>query len=287
MNENLVQKNSIGIMQGRLTPSRGRGIQFFPFDEWQSEFKKAAKLGLDEIEFIFDYDRYTENPLWTDTGVSEIKRVIVDSGVTVCHVCADFFMRKPFFKNPENVTEGRKILQRLIRNAARVGIKNMDLPILLEALPENRKDEVLLRRFLTPCMEIAKKSGLTISLETNYSPDTFSAFVDSFEDTCIRANYDSGNSIMAGYDCRKEIPSLGVRIANVHIKDGTPGGSTVPLGFGSVDFGALFHELKKIKYFGSLIFQVMRGLDGEEEKTIKEQITFLRRFIDVYMSTKI
>ena len=30
---------SFGIMQGRLTPSQGKGIQFFPFDHWEKEFE--------------------------------------------------------------------------------------------------------------------------------------------------------------------------------------------------------------------------------------------------------
>ena len=47
---------SIGIMQGRLTQPKGRGIQFFPFDNWIEEFKVAKEIGLKEIEFIFDYD---------------------------------------------------------------------------------------------------------------------------------------------------------------------------------------------------------------------------------------
>ena len=50
--------HQIGIMQGRLTCPKGRGIQFFPFDNWENEFYKAEKLGLDEIEFIFDFDDY-------------------------------------------------------------------------------------------------------------------------------------------------------------------------------------------------------------------------------------
>ena len=46
---------SFGIMQGRLTPANGRGIQFFPFENWENEFMDCARIGLDEIEWIFDY----------------------------------------------------------------------------------------------------------------------------------------------------------------------------------------------------------------------------------------
>ena len=66
---------SIGIMQGRLTPRGPKPIQFFPFDNWQNEFKDAVEIGINEIEFIFDFDRFEENPLWSDPGISPMNTV--------------------------------------------------------------------------------------------------------------------------------------------------------------------------------------------------------------------
>ena len=88
----------IGIMQGRLVLPKGRGIQFFPFaelrsshasakasafDEWRQEFKVASEIKLDEIDFIFDLDRYQENPLWTKEGIANVQEAIAGSGVKV------------------------------------------------------------------------------------------------------------------------------------------------------------------------------------------------------------
>ena len=69
----------IGIIQGRLTPSRGRGLQFSPFEEWKQEFHVGKEIGIQEIEWIFDYERYEENPIWTETGCWEICEVIEDT----------------------------------------------------------------------------------------------------------------------------------------------------------------------------------------------------------------
>ena len=85
-----------GIMQGRLTESKGRGIQFFPFEHWREEFDMGKVLGLDEIEFIFDYDRYQDNPLWHDHGEA-VGAAAEESGVQICSVCFDYFMRRAFF----------------------------------------------------------------------------------------------------------------------------------------------------------------------------------------------
>lgn len=59
---------NFGIMQGRLTKPKGRGIQFFPFENWENEFWIAKEIGLNEIEWIFDFDNFKENPLWTSEG---------------------------------------------------------------------------------------------------------------------------------------------------------------------------------------------------------------------------
>ena len=56
-------KTQIGIMQGRLTETKGRGIQFFPFENWENEFKVGKGVGIKEIEFIFDYNDYKNKHL--------------------------------------------------------------------------------------------------------------------------------------------------------------------------------------------------------------------------------
>jgi sugar phosphate isomerase/epimerase len=43
--------HKIGIIQGRLTPPKGRGIQFFSFNEWIEEFKKTVSLGKGNANF--------------------------------------------------------------------------------------------------------------------------------------------------------------------------------------------------------------------------------------------
>ena len=52
MNKN-IQNNSIGIMQGRLSPPLNGMIQSFPKDTWRDEFNIASEVGFDAIEIIF------------------------------------------------------------------------------------------------------------------------------------------------------------------------------------------------------------------------------------------
>src|SRR6187549_3224184 len=82
----------IGVMQGRLSPRPAGKLQEFPWHSYRDEFAKAARLGLHSIEWIFEAPRFEENPLWTEAGREEIRELVVQSGVHVQSVCADYFM---------------------------------------------------------------------------------------------------------------------------------------------------------------------------------------------------
>ena len=71
----------IGIMQGRLLPKHKGRYQAHPLGYWQDEFILAKKLDLDLIEFIFDYNDYTLNPLMSVSGIEKIQRHINETGV--------------------------------------------------------------------------------------------------------------------------------------------------------------------------------------------------------------
>ena len=65
----------IGILQGRLTASNGRGIQFFPTENWENEFELAKKIGFECMELLVKKDSYDKNPLWSRGGVEKTKRL--------------------------------------------------------------------------------------------------------------------------------------------------------------------------------------------------------------------
>ena len=275
---------SIGVMQGRLTPPKGRGIQFFPFEEWEEEFEKAAGLGLDEIEFIFDLERYEENPLWTDAGVARINSLKRQFGIRVNHVCADFFMRQPFFRVDEKTRqENVKVLERLIFQAAKIGARSIEIPLLDNSSLKTEEEEELFARSLEGCIWPAAALNIFISLETDLPPDVFRKLMTRFNGWVVGAVYDSGNSSSLGYDPYEEVTVLWDYISNVHIKDRIFGGSTVPLGTGSANFAKLFMGLKKINYQGGFTLQAARGEEGSEVKIIQEQTVFLKKLISYYL----
>ena len=105
----------IGIMQGRLLPKYKNRYQAHPIGYWENEFPIASKLGLDSIEFIFDYNDIEKNPLLNTSGIKKILQVQNMTGVSVRSICADYFMEAPIHSNDNKVTDkSLNILEKLI-----------------------------------------------------------------------------------------------------------------------------------------------------------------------------
>ena len=278
---------SYGIMQGRLTAPLGRGIQFFPFGNWEKEFYQAKDLGLNEIEFIFDFERYEENPLWSRSGIEALKKVMEETGVKVHSVCFDYFMRRAFFKKDGDEkqklrVENAQILQHILNAMKELGIGLIEIPLVDDSSLGNEKNKEEFRRFI---LEIAAQTDneIKFGLETDLPPKEFETFLKDINLDGIGANYDSGNSSGLGYDMYEEVTTLGSNIFNIHIKDRVYKGTTVELGTGSADFHGLFKGLKEIGYTGAFILQAARGEEGKESENIAKQIRFVKEYVDRYL----
>lgn len=283
--ENAITGFPVGTMQGRLTQSRGRGIQFFPFENWEEEFRAASAIGIEEIEFIFDEDRYVENPLWSAEGLGRIRELMDATGVRVRHICADFFMRRPFFRVDTKIREENiKILRRLIRAAHALSCAGIEIPLVDHSSIRTPEEEALLIDALRSCLPLAYELNIALGLEIDYPPQKFLRLLEEIKDPLVRANYDSGNSSGLGYDAREEMQTYGRFVSNVHIKDRELGGSTVALGTGNANFNQLFGGLREVGYRGSFILQVARGPDGKEVETVRDQATFVRSYIRKYLA---
>lgn len=277
--------HKIGIMQGRLTPPNGRGIQFFPGGdgEWQEEFKRAQKLGLKAIDFNFDLDRYEENPLWTEKGIKEIKSMISLSGVPVTYITADFFMRRPFFRiDAKSRKENERIFMKLMEAAEKIGTKYIEMPILDNSSIETAEE----RKIFVDVMQRALKKaprGMTISLEGDLSPESFLNLLGEIGDSRVKIVYDIGNRTGQGYSPENEIPLLHEHITHIHMKDKKFRGKTVPLGTGSSNFALIFKALANTGFKGDFILQAARGEDGKEIETVSGYKKFTEGLIRKYL----
>ena len=82
-----------GMVQGRLTQSPPGYLQWFPQDSWQDEFNTAASIGVNYIELISEVQHNSENPIWTDAGISKIKQLVKDNDLTLHALCNDYIIK--------------------------------------------------------------------------------------------------------------------------------------------------------------------------------------------------
>lgn len=262
---------SIGIIQGRLTPSLGRGVQFFPRNEgeWENEFSVAAKIGLAHIEWVWDTP---ENPLMDLDFRAKVRTRIAETGVPVKGVDLQFITKTDFAEISDAA------LQTICQAIADIHGAAIEPPLLEGSTLLDHKTRATRIARLARFAEIAKEYGLSLHLETDLPPAEYGKLLTEMPE--ILVVYDSGNSASMGYSVDEEWNTYAPRIKNVQIKDRPRGGSTVPLGQGSTDFAALFKKMKEIGYTGLVTLQAARGEDGHEEETIRNYIEFVKNIYE-------
>lgn len=279
-----IAMNKIGIMQGRLSPPINNKIQAFPQHAWEEEFFTAKQIGFKSIEFIFEKQNYKNNPLWTDEGLDKINQLVDCTGVSVDHVCADYFMECPFIRVSEEEREKSiNILKVLIKRCARIGIKGIEIPMVDNSKIETESEKEVVVKSLRKIIPIIEEDSMETGLETSLAPLEFKDLLEKINHPLIKANYDTGNSASLGYDTREEIIALGKWISNVHIKDRILNGKTVPLGTGNADFDKSFWAFKEINYSGAFILQAARA-DGDEIENAKRNYEFVKNLVSKYLT---
>jgi hexulose-6-phosphate isomerase len=261
----------IAVMQGRLLPPSDGCFQCFPKKQWREEFPLAEAAGLDAIEWIFDSPGESENPMGTDEGLAEMRRLSEEHGIAVVSVCADYFMERPLVNASAAESEERiEKLRWLLERCKALGVRRVVIPFVDNSRIENDADEARAVELLGRVLGDAEKANTELHLETSLDPQRFRSLLDKLPHPYLKANYDSGNSSSLGYDVKEEIAAYGDRIGSVHIKDRVRGGGTVPLGTGDADIPVLLAELFRIGYSGDFVMQIARSEAGQELAWIRQ-----------------
>ncbi len=272
----------IGIIQGRLTQPIDGKIQCFPWGFWEKEFETAKEIGIDAIGWIFEEDRWQENPLWTEDGRKKLKEIIDQTGVIIEYLCADYFMEHPFIRvSEEEYKTTCTMLSDVIERAADLGIKGIELPMVDNSKIDNEQEKEKVIETLRTYIPLMEKYNMEISIESSLPPHDLKDLLERLDHPLFCITYDSGNSSSMGYDTTEEIEAFGTWIHNVHIKDRLLHGTTVQLGTGDADFDKTFSALQAIGYKGSFTLQAAR--DGEAVENTKNQLAFLHKYIEKYI----
>lgn len=251
--------NSIGIMQGRLSSPIGGRIQSFPVDTWRDEFARACDAGLDCIEWIYEGGTEETNPLRTDAGMANIRRLADDSGVAVWSVCADYYMTKRLVA-PDGAPREDAVehLKWLVGRVGLFGARYVVLPFVDSSSLRSLRELEGLLAVLRAVTSAAERARVELHLETDLKPADLVAVLERVSHPLVRANYDIGNSAALGHDPVEELTLLRPWLGSVHVKDRALGGSTVPLGTGAANFPTCFRLISAADFRGPFILQTAR-----------------------------
>jgi len=242
-----------GMVQGRLTQSPPGCLQWFPQESWQQEFDTAKDIGVDYIELIAEVQNNTENPIWTDDGIKEIKQLVKDNNLTLHALCNDYIVEHSFL--------GEDVVQQnidLLEQGKKLGVEKYIMPFFesSELTTENMQE------YIEPLKRIAKvavDAGIVVCLETILTGSELLKLLGLIDMPNVKAVYDTGNRVAFGHDLAGDIRLLGDSIAHVHIKDKNSDNANVLLGTGLVNFESVFCALNDIDYSGPYTFETTRG----------------------------
>tara|TARA_B110000967_G_scaffold172024_1_gene182847 strand:+ start:10247 stop:11068 length:822 start_codon:yes stop_codon:yes gene_type:complete len=242
-----------GIIQGRLTESPANCLQWFPQDKWEDEFEKASLLGISFIELIAEINHNPNNPIWTDTGISQIKKLSLDNKLAIHTLCNDYII--------ENSIHDEKTIKQnldLLSQCKKLGVKKYIMPFFnkSEINPDNLTDFI---EPLTVISNVASKYDIEISLETILTGKELLDLLNMLNLDNIKVVYDTGNRVAFGHDLSRDIELLSDNINHIHIKDKNINNDNVILGTGLVNFSDVFESITNINYKGSYVFETTRG----------------------------
>ena len=263
--------NKIGIIQGRLSARPYPKLQEFPWNSWEKEFEYAKDLGFDFIEWIFEKNRWEENPIWTSDGRRRINEIIKKSGVNVESVCADYFLENPFFRrNGYTLKDNVNVLKELIKKMSEIGAKTILLPVLESAEIRCIEDEEILAEAIFEVIPTLQESEIKLGFETELPIDKYLDLIMRFNSNYIGAYYDAGNCTFCGHDMREDMEILKNKVINIHVKDRKKGGSSVFLGTGDTNFKEGIPYLINNGFTGDFVLQTYFEDDylGEARKNL-------------------
>jgi len=261
-------KNAIGIMQGRLSHPSKNGPQVFPTASWREEFPLARDLGFNQIEWLIEAESLLANPLMSDTGRTELKKIEAASGIQVCSACIHCVLQwKPFAPGG---AERIKPLPAIIAAAAQAGLERLIIPILEEATIIHASTPAQAAEIFSPALQAAEHAGMDLAFEMDRPEPECREFIKLLRSPRARLCYDCGNATALGYDIVGEISSMLPLVGEIHLKDRRVRGPSKPLGEGETRLAEFFSTLKAQAWGGPFILEtpVLSDPTGQARKNL-------------------
>lgn len=240
-------------MQGRLSPLSAAGPQVFPASSWRGEFSSAKEIGFDSIEWLVDSGSLTDNPLLSEDGRADLRKIAAMTGVCAVSVCAHCVLQwRPF------AAGGAMRMERfgpLVNAASLAGVERIIVPILEEATVAKAESLAQAAEVLRPTLRAAEQARVDLAFEMDLPADQCREFITLLDSPRARLCYDTGNATALGRDIVEEITLLLPLVAEIHLKDRRMGGASQPLGRGDTRFAEFFEKIAERAWPGPFVLE--------------------------------
>lgn len=273
-------KFSFILVQGRSLSQIKDSIQYFPIN-WKEEFPIIEALGFDGIEWIFDKDSESTNPLLTKIGRNEMLNFSKKYNVKLENIVFDWFLVHPLLVDDEfDVEEKLKKFLFLLDASRQSGFKRIILPLMEKnSITDKNIQKKFIHIIQDNVLDYLEKWKIEIHLETSLPPSEEYDVLKKLNSKWIKSCFDMGNSASYGYDPETCIETISEYLGSVHIKDRKLYGSSVTLGEGNVNFNKVFESLNRINFCGPISFQIYRNRDSDDISLLKNSLTFINEII--------
>lgn len=258
-----LQKNYIGIVQGRLTASQE--MQEFPKNPF-IEFEIANKLGYDFIELFTERKFNKNNPIWSYLGRKLLKEYSQKNSLNLITACDDLVISNGLNK------KYLVYVKKLIALLSELNIKKFIIPLEGKAqVSKNNLKKTIF--YLNKISKICFDRKIThFLIESNFEFETFKKIKESVKKKNIFFLYDLGNRVNQYPNVYEDILKFGNNIKQIHLKDKNICGENVVIGKGNVNFNIAFKAIKMLPQKNlSFVFENNRGKNSilSAKKNIK------------------
>ncbi len=267
-----------GISQGRLLTPPNKELQWFPGEKWKDEFLIANRIGLNHIELLAEEIHNDQNPIWSDSGIRDIKDYTKIYKLEMYSACFDYIIKNSISINNRINYGTLEYTKNFIKVCQKLKIRIIVLPLLGKS-NLTLKTFNLINNFLSIVIPFAKSKNLTISIESMAESKLINNLLSNFQKYSVGCVYDTGNRVIKSKSQYEDIHNLSKFINHVHIKDKDSKNNNVVLGKGLVRFEEIFKALKNINYNGKFTMETNRGINPEH--TAIENIKLLEMYANV------
>jgi L-ribulose-5-phosphate 3-epimerase len=270
-----VVSHRIGVMQGRLSPRPASRLQAFPHETWPEEFALAKRVGYSYLEWIYEAERASQNPIASAAGRAAIRACAKESGLPVGSVCADYFMiHRLAGGSAQARREHAQALAELVRWTRELGATRILLPLLETSAVDSPELVVEVTESIRSVGATLDACDIVLGLEMEIPGPDYARVIRGIGHDKVRAYYDTGNSTAQGLDIATDILPLLPLLEAVHLKDRIVSGTSRPFGQGAANFSGFFSALATAGYAGDFLTQ--HYFDAEPEASALHSIEFVR-----------